>query len=99
TRCYRDWSSDVCSSDLVIVIPDHHPQRLPGSLEQAGLSCDIAESAIAVVVVERRWLSPIVGRPADALPAGGIGADLIGLRDPLRPEERRVGKECWERGT
>src|SRR5207245_7947795 len=27
TRCYRDWSSDVCSSDLVV-------QELPGGLPQ-----------------------------------------------------------------
>src|SRR5207245_4253080 len=35
TRCYRDWSSDVCSSDLRLLetcaqrrAPDHHVRRI-----------------------------------------------------------------------
>src|SRR5207248_1819624 len=28
TRSYGDWSSDVCSSDLVTVLPLHHPIRV-----------------------------------------------------------------------
>src|SRR5207245_8731359 len=33
TRCYRDWSSDVCSSDLLesgVVLHIHHLDIIPG---------------------------------------------------------------------
>src|SRR5207245_2409866 len=33
TRCYRDWSSDVCSSDLVCKCTQHLPARMCGHHE------------------------------------------------------------------
>src|SRR5207245_3323317 len=85
TRCYRDWSSDVCSSDLAQILVDlgvrsmrlltNNPAKRAG-LEGYGLS--------------------IVGRVP--LPAR-VTADnlryLVTKRD--RSEERRVGKECRAR--
>src|SRR2546429_336868 len=82
TRCSRDWSSDVCSSDLVSVsspslelrLPHYErtsEQRLSGSIGLAGCSVvrlDETETA------DRTW--------------PGIAP---------RSEERRVGKECRSR--
>src|SRR5207245_4290461 len=35
TRCYRDWSSDVCSSDLAGILVGE-PVRDPAAMERAG---------------------------------------------------------------
>src|SRR5690554_7065654 len=35
TRCGRDWSSDVCSSDLLVAIPSAAKDRLREIVEQA----------------------------------------------------------------
>src|SRR5207248_7577655 len=87
TRSYGDWSSDVCSSDLV--------ER--GDLaEELTLALQREELEVAPEVVEH------VGRvlaqehlPAPTLPAQVVHVvdvpDQVGL---LRSEERRVGKEC-----
>src|SRR5207245_6962438 len=37
TRCYRDWSSDVCSSDLVTVIITGHVQNPDSSVVETTL--------------------------------------------------------------
>src|SRR5205809_8108477 len=66
TRCSRDWSSDVCSSDL------------SGSL--------------------RRWFRARHNRrrsePECAIPAKAARSPWRNIRNVLRSEERRVGKEC-----
>src|SRR5690349_24020958 len=81
TRSLRDWSSDVCSSDLVDRLRqrglvDEH--RLEAAL-QRGVLLDV----LAILVQRRR---------ADAL---DLAARERGLED--RSEERRVGKECTAR--
>src|SRR5690606_40428774 len=81
TRFSRDWSSDVCSSDLYDhgaidrVVFDHQldPKRLV-ILEVRGLAC-LAQRGKAVLL--------------DALTRGGEPRE--------RSEERRVGKECRTR--
>src|SRR5207249_10214110 len=80
TRSKRDWSSDVCSSDLVTVEHLRHQDRLmiddlvggPGVV------------ALADVPVAERCPRQHVHRP---------GAGAVSLAAP-RSEERRVGKEC-----
>src|SRR6266542_561194 len=37
TRCYRDWSSDVCSSDLQVLCSWSHPGRLRSEAAFAAL--------------------------------------------------------------
>src|SRR3546814_11851747 len=92
-----DWSSDVCSSDLVVV----HQQAFHAQAQQVGIG-EVAEpdGAAADLV--------LVGR-ADAAPGGADLAVALGRlaravhravhrqdeRDALgaRSEERRVGKE------
>src|SRR5207249_7517760 len=92
TRSKRDWSSDVCSSDL--------PRRLgPGQL---GLP-QVARDAHTRVVPRAHPYEEalVVGLERARRPAAiGIewGRQLATTRE--RSEERRVGKECrcgWAR--
>src|SRR5256885_11820107 len=81
TRLQGDWSSDVCSSDLVTDGPGGCAGRLDvrqGRLEQPGGRAE-------VVAVNPRH---VLGRRGTEL-----GDELL---DP-RSEERRVGKECRSR--
>src|SRR5207253_6232960 len=86
TRWPRDWSSDVCSSDLHMLT--HDPRR-PLEREQDQPPC-------------RRPLSHRSEEPMnpacedlDGIPVTWIlGHDRFEL---LRSEERRVGKECSAR--
>src|SRR5439155_13505043 len=68
TRWPRDWSSDVCSSDL----PASVTWRCLGDVAKAGA-----------------WQRS--GGPA------AWGPVKVGVDDPHRSEERRVGKECRSR--
>src|SRR5438067_7300530 len=84
TRSKRDWSSDVCSSDLVdhrdalgfgvVILPYHHPVR-------------VAERVAMVDHMSGGRVEFGTGRSA---PYEQIG---------MRSEERRVGKECRYRGA
>src|SRR5207245_5962538 len=78
TRCYRDWSSDVCSSDLFEVMgPD-----LTLSLEAAhGRWPDVGSIEVQLEVTAPFRLGEAI---QDFLRAAGQD----------RSEERRVGKEC-----
>src|SRR5207248_7491125 len=91
TRSYGDWSSDVCSSDLLIVrmfrsirlALDFLPPRLRWQwrgLVPLLLACAGAELVAAVALV--RFIAVISGRSVLPLPFAE------------RSEERRVGKEC-----
>src|SRR2546429_3747323 len=81
TRCSRDWSSDVCSSDLAL----EHRAQVGGRGKIAAF--------VEVGVLQARP----VGNYAAALQRAareqrdGAGA-VVG-----RSEERRVGKECRSR--
>src|SRR5206468_9004683 len=89
TRSDRDWSSDVCSSDLYKVKPDHtaenerYIQRVfeqleherPSGLRYASFKLGDGVSFVHIVSLEA----------AD-------GSNPLG---ELRSEERRVGKEGW----
>src|SRR2546429_1387908 len=82
TRCSRDWSSDVCSSDL-----------MKGVAVQIRKSC-IEERLLSGTGSRkgpRPWTAPQIDKKATM-----ITAELI-PNDPKRSEERRVGKECRSR--
>src|SRR5690606_39386395 len=93
TRFSRDWSSDVCSSDL-------GETRITGLLEgEDVLRTASAMSAMGASVEKNdaEWL--IIGtgngclvEPRDALDFGNAGTGA-------RSEERRVGKEGRARGV
>src|SRR3546814_5072069 len=74
-----DWSSDVCSSDLLADV-----------LRRAHLEDGIAWSRIAVLVRSGRNTIPALRR---SLGAAGVPVE-VASDDTPRSEERRVGKEC-----
>src|SRR5690554_7580602 len=82
TRCGRDWSSDVCSSDLVGTPEYHpgppHPGHPPGcsALLPPHPHLELGGHLAAAERVHR--------------------AEELG-RAPARSEERRVGKVCGSR--
>src|SRR2546429_2378936 len=81
TRCSRDWSSDVCSSDLTT--------RGLERRRQTSLSMALGARASRVVrqaLTESILLSLF----------GGIAGLAIAFAG-TRSEERRVGKECRSR--
>src|SRR5690242_21614883 len=80
TRLTCDWSSDVCSSDLVYQLVTGG--MLSASGPQLGLAAP-AELAVALAVLATRLAVQVV-RWATARPPRSLTA--------LRSEERRVGK-------
>src|SRR3712207_8395891 len=81
TRYWRDWSSDVCSSDLP---SGTRVTLLTGSLKAAAkrqARAEVAEGRAGIVVGTHALLQE--------------GVDFADLG--LRSEERRVGKECRSR--
>src|SRR3546814_18836263 len=93
----RDWSSDVCSSDLI-----NSPVHLridtrgvdAGEIERGGLDLlqvdetALDQAAIEIVVAVRQIFATRIEAAANP---GIPGHDLDGL---LRPAERRVGNVC-----
>src|SRR5690554_7701866 len=82
TRCGRDWSSDVCSSDLVVDGVDAAP-------EQAGLAARVGHHHHAVLAQTSLQAAAV------AVEGHRHG---IALQVLERSEERRVGKEGRARG-
>src|SRR5690606_39934091 len=83
TRFSRDWSSDVCSSDLEIMVAHGEHQNVLARL-LAGEGGKVDLPAILAG-----------GHDAgDALGECGHGNLLLVALTMRRSEERRVGKEC-----
>src|SRR5205809_3588168 len=80
TRCSRDWSSDVCSSDLqcalLLALEREQKRTLPESVVASRWRDEVFEPTVAAVP-DGLW---------ERLPAAEIFHQ--------RSEERRVGKEC-----
>src|SRR5207249_7507097 len=96
TRSKRDWSSDVCSSDLDPGprLPELAVERVQEQLVELphwspGLGLELEQ--LPHVAVER----PDMGEESVALQHLHPGPDLLGVRS----EERRVGKEARARMT
>src|SRR5207245_7192078 len=79
TRCYRDWSSDVCSSDLI-------QRRLDGArqVRQFAVGSGIG-ALLALVQLTGALCLMLLYSPS---------LTLAFLATTPRSEERRVGKEC-----
>src|SRR5207245_6108469 len=94
--CYRDWSSDVCSSDIPL-LPAFVTGVLGAGPQALGALDGAAEFAAAFVKLG-------AGRLADRVPLRGpmivLGYFIAVVVRPViaitgaRSEERRVGKEC-----
>src|SRR5205809_5297005 len=79
TRCSRDWSSDVCSSDLLAAAVEDGNRQLVVDLDQVNF-------------IDSSGLGALISGLKSARQAGG---DLrIANPSEQRSEERRVGKEC-----
>src|SRR5206468_8830798 len=87
TRSDRDWSSDVCSSDLTAVRPDG----------------TVIEDEVRRLIVRRHRHSPevasVVGADwAERKEPQNWLVPASSAENAVRSEERRVGKECRSRG-
>src|SRR3546814_12975846 len=82
-----DWSSDVCSSDL---LQDLQAQRVEGAHGEAFGGVALQPLRHALLHLARGLVGE--GDRGDALRREAPGPDQ--MRDLLRSEERRVGKEC-----
>src|SRR5207302_2608309 len=93
-RFSRDWSSDVCSSDLIVILVDGGPHRpvAPGGNWRPVLAIDQPAATL--------WFHPHFYPSTAAQVIKGL-AGLVIVEDddtdrlalPSRSEERRVGKE------
>src|SRR5207245_5001011 len=85
TRCYRDWSSDVCSSDLAVVWARG---LRPGALDVTvgAVGADTARTRHSLAVTAQRDLT------------GTLTLGELAPATRYRSEERRVGKERRPRG-
>src|SRR5204863_1156112 len=86
TRSLRDWSSDVCSSDLDSIAAINDPAAI-------GLV------HVLIVVLALSTAVIVVKRLVRVIALNQASAGRIVLRDGQqeRSEERRVGKECRAR--
>src|SRR5207245_3710974 len=86
TRCYRDWSSDVCSSDLELM------QRFAELV--GGYLAGQARAGARALQLFDSWVGCL--SPADyatyVFPHSQRALELAGASG-VRSEERRVGKE------
>src|SRR3712207_6888407 len=83
TRYWRDWSSDVCSSDLENIVAAVLSHRL------------VVLLGVGLIV----WATPRLARRCGVAEVSALwlGAANPLLIMHLRSEERRVGKECRSR--
>src|SRR2546429_1450937 len=82
TRCSRDWSSDVCSSDLFLLL-------MTLGMAFSGQVLRFDQDAY--------WGLGIGASIASRVPIAGPMIVKLMLGGPIRSEERRVGKECRSR--
>src|SRR5207302_7223665 len=93
TRFSRDWSSDVCSSDLFLVEPHARQNGCPSDAVQLALVY-LAGEPFFGFIISHSFSDSILPRAVNS-PAPWSHSP------PSRSEERRVGKECrarWSRG-
>src|SRR5207245_8081687 len=92
TRCYRDWSSDVCSSYLYAAAPpsleladsDFSDARVHDSVQAIELRLIREDDRAEFCAVDAAgWMDDRIAKFLDDFTVGG-----------LRSEERRVGKDC-----
>src|SRR5204862_1660068 len=92
TRSLRDWSSDVCSSDLTHVVADgRHPEGVDAGDRGLGdrsvasvVGLEPGRARTVVLRHDERKLGAVVSIPPD----GPAAPEMT-----VRSEERRVGKE------
>src|SRR3546814_13801982 len=90
-----DWSSDVCSSDLE-AFQEIDYRRMFGQL--AKWVAEIDDARRIPEMVSRAFHTATSGRPGPVVLA--LPEDMLSeaVPAPVRPEERREGKECASTG-
>src|SRR5206468_5947763 len=83
TSSDRDWSSDVCSSDLFV------PVRPSSSRSTHRSGTSLPASTV--------WLAPLIVKVTIIQPPGPLLPGPRQSHELPRSEERRVGKECTYR--
>src|SRR5690554_7260780 len=94
TRCGRDWSSHVCSSDLQTLASSGTTGETE-MLEDANVWVNYKASYRPLVEFARQHQLPVIAANAPA-----VTVRCVGREGKARSEERRVGKECrtrWSR--
>src|SRR5205814_6379418 len=86
TRCLSDWSSDVCSSDLIEAEAALRAHDTTTWLSK--LNIPRADATLLPVPLDTTYL-PVTG--TTLAPLTDPGTDAARAK---RSEERRVGKEC-----
>src|SRR5690606_41124804 len=98
TRVSRDWSSDVCSSDLAAVVEKQARKVEPPKLYQVVmLNDDFTTMEFVVYVLQAHFRHDIESATQIMLKIHHEGRGVCGVF--TRSEERRVGKERKTRGT
>src|SRR5207253_3353549 len=95
TRWPRDWSSDVCSSDLLAALA---ARALEMELAVRGFAMKIRVCSTRLEEMKGQWTGRIAG---EAMFGQAKARAVAALADQWRSEERRVGKEWrsgWGRG-
>src|SRR5206468_6764001 len=96
TRSDRDWSSDVCSSDLLLLVSGIALARQLGA---EGVRSWLPVKMVALIVyIVLGTIALRRGRTRAAKTAAALAAVLVFLYMVGRSEERRVGKEWRARG-
>src|SRR5204862_1250376 len=92
TRSLRDWSSDVCSSDLGDVLATQRDEAYRSELTEARSELEIAESELARHRTDGN--SALMAQALSRRDELRAKIDFAESRLAWRSEERRVGKEC-----
>src|SRR5690606_39574195 len=87
TRFSRDWSSDVCSSDLNVNRNENSLNEEQGVRQQNLILSDEEQMIYTFITEQPRSINEI--HEHTLIPFGHLNVLLLN-----RSEERRVGKEC-----
>src|SRR5947209_10439719 len=86
TRYWRDWSSDVCSSDLGTAPNRYEVDVTPDSTDFDNFKHNFAEQLPGSTI-------EVTGK-GETIVLTGTAKDNAQIKQAGRSEERRVGKEC-----
>src|SRR3546814_10424943 len=84
-----DWSSDVCSSDLL----PRHPPRISGSEPSVSVDCPVAQQ-FKILHVMASWQGGALEGIRHAHAVQAVLRTAVDDFGRWRSAERRVGKEC-----
>src|SRR5690606_41026612 len=93
TRFSRDWSSDVCSSDLRVGVRGAVVDAMLNVADPATADTLAARLSELRGVLERKGLEPGTLRVRPSMDGG----DILEAARAMRSEERRVGREWWRK--